>query len=82
MRKVLFLRRIDEGAVRFPDFRHFLVKVGAGYGAAGFVILQSCRNPHRSVERKRIVLQHDGLIVMSLLDHEHQARVALGLEGG
>jgi len=25
---------------------------------------------------------YDGLIVMSLLDHEHQARVALGLERG
>ena len=49
-----------EGAVRFPDFRHFIVEAGPAYSAAGFVILQGCRNPHRSVELKRLVLQHDG----------------------
>src|SRR3954451_22156099 len=46
-----------EGAVRFPDFRHFIVEAGADYASAGFVILQGCRNPHRSVELKRIVLR-------------------------
>ena len=46
-----------EGAVRFPDFRHFIVEAGAQYPSAGFVILQGCRNPHRSIELKRIVLQ-------------------------
>jgi topoisomerase-4 subunit B len=46
-----------EGAVRFPDFRHFIVETGADFERAGFVILQGCRNPHRSVELKRIVLQ-------------------------
>jgi RimJ/RimL family protein N-acetyltransferase len=46
-----------EGAVRFPDFRHFIVEAGADYASVGFVILQGCRNPHRSVELKRIVLQ-------------------------
>ena len=142
-----------EGAVRFPDFRHFVVETGPGYTPSGFVILQGCRNPHRSVELKRLVLHHDGqgqglgratvrllkqmafrdlhahrfwldvkllntraqtlyrsegfveegrlresvrltgqagssadgydsLIVMSLLDREYQARVALGLEAG
>jgi diamine N-acetyltransferase len=135
-----------EGAVRFPDFRHFIVEAGEGYDAAGFVILQGCRNPHGSVELKRVVLQpkgqglgrecvrqlkrmafrdlrahrfwldvkqlntravalyqsegfieegrlresvrvtlngadgYDSLIVMSLLDREYAARVALGLE--
>jgi diamine N-acetyltransferase len=49
-----------EGAVRFPDFRHFIVEAGAGYQSAGFVILQGCRNPHHSVELKRIVLQSKG----------------------
>ena len=49
-----------EGAVRFPDFRHFIVESGPQYAASGFVILQGCRSPHRSVELKRIVLQHDG----------------------
>ena len=141
-------RTQHEGAVRFPDFRHFIVEAGAGYPAVGFVILQGCRNPHGSVELKRIVLQakgqglgracvrllkcmafrdlhahrfwldvkqlnqralalyasegfveegrlresvrvttdgadgYDSLVVMSLLDREYQARVALGLEAG
>lgn len=139
-----------ESAVRFPDFRHFIIDVdlGSGYERAGFVILQGCRNPHRSVELKRIVLQpkgigagracvrllkqmafrdlkahrfwldvkalnaraldlyrsegfveegrlresvritidgadgYDSLVVMSLLDREYHARVALNLEHG
>ncbi|HEY2926230.1 GNAT family N-acetyltransferase [Piscinibacter sp.] len=49
-----------EGAVRFPDFRHFIIEAGAQYASAGFVILQGCRNPHRSVELKRLVLQPKG----------------------
>ncbi len=139
-------RTQHEGAVRFPDFRHFIVEAGADGARDGFVILQGCRNPHRSVELKRLVLQtkglglgrrcvrllkrmafrdlhahrfwldvkslntpalalyasegfveegrlresvrisgdaadgYDTLIVMSLLDREYQARVALGLE--
>jgi RimJ/RimL family protein N-acetyltransferase len=137
-------RTQHEGAVRFPDFRHFIVEAGAAFDAAGFVILQGCRNPHGSVELKRIVLQpkgrgfgracvrllkqmafrdlkahrlwldvktlnhratvlyvsegfieegrlresvrvaggYDSLIVMSMLDREYQARIALGLEDG
>lgn len=46
-----------EGAIRFPDSRHFIVEAGAGYPSVGFAILQGCRNPHRSIELKRIVLQ-------------------------
>jgi diamine N-acetyltransferase len=53
-------RTQHEGAVRFPDFRHFIVETGADCERAGFVILQGCRNPHRSVELKRIVLQTKG----------------------
>ena len=49
-----------EGAVRFPDFRHFIVEAGSHYAPAGFVILQGCRNPNRSVELKRLVLQPKG----------------------
>lgn len=49
-----------EGAVRFPDFRHFIIEAGEGYPSAGFVILQGCRNPNGSVELKRIVLQPKG----------------------
>jgi RimJ/RimL family protein N-acetyltransferase len=135
-------RTQHEGAVRFPDFRHFIVEAGEAYEPAGFVILQGCRNPHKSVELKRIVLQpkgqglgracvrllkqmafrdlgahrfwldvktlntrafalyrhegfveegrlresvragdgYDSLIVMSMLDREYDARVALGEE--
>lgn len=53
-------RTQHEGAVRFPDFRHFIVETGENYESSGFVILQGCRNPHRSVELKRIVLQSKG----------------------
>jgi RimJ/RimL family protein N-acetyltransferase len=53
-------RTQHEGAVRFPDFRHFIVEAGAAYERAGFVILQGCRNPHGSVELKRLVLQTKG----------------------
>jgi RimJ/RimL family protein N-acetyltransferase len=53
-------RTQHEGAVRFPDFRHFIVEAGAGTQAVGFVILQGCRSPHRAVELKRIVLQPKG----------------------
>jgi len=50
-------RTQHEGAVRFPDFRHFIIEAGAGYASAGFVILQGCRNPQRSIELKRMVLR-------------------------
>ena len=46
--------------MRFPDFRHFIVEGGEDYAPIGFVILQGCRNPHRSVELKRLVLQQKG----------------------
>ena len=54
-------RTQHEGAVRFPDFRHFIIEAGAAYERAGFVILQGCRNPHGSVELKRVVLQPKGM---------------------
>ena len=50
-------RTQHEGAIRFPDFRHFIVEAGSGYPSAGFVTLQGCRSPHRSIELKRMVLQ-------------------------
>lgn len=52
-------RTQHEGALRFPDFRHFIVEAGASGSRDGFV-LQGCRNPHRSVELKRLVLQTKG----------------------
>lgn len=54
-------RTQHEGAIRFPDFRHFIVESGPDFERSGFVILQGCRNPHGSVELKRIVLQPKGL---------------------
>lgn len=53
-------RTQHEGAVRFPDFRHFIVEGGDEDARIGFVILQGCRNPHGSVELKRLVLQTKG----------------------
>jgi RimJ/RimL family protein N-acetyltransferase len=53
-------RTQHEGAVRIPDFRHFIVEGDADYRAVGFVILQGCRNPQRSVELKRLVLLSKG----------------------
>jgi diamine N-acetyltransferase len=53
-------RTQHEGAVRFPDFRHFVVEAGPAGERDGFVILQGCRNPHKSVELKRLVLQSKG----------------------
>lgn len=53
-------RTQHEGAIRFPDSRHFIVEHGPQAERAGFVILQGCRNPHRSVELKRMVLQVKG----------------------
>lgn len=137
-------RTQHEGALRIPDLRHFIVEAGEAGERDGFVIVQGCRNPHKSVELKRIVLQskgrglgrrcvrllkqmafrdlhahrfwldvkalntralalyasegfveegrlresvrvhgtdgYDSLIVMSLLDREYEARLALGLE--
>jgi diamine N-acetyltransferase len=55
-------RTQHEGAVRFPDFRHFIVEaeVAPGDDRAGFIIVQGCRNPHASVELKRLVLAVHG----------------------
>ena len=53
-------RTQHEGAIRFPDSRHFIVEAGDDWRQVGFVILQGCRNPNRSVELKRMVLQTPG----------------------
>jgi diamine N-acetyltransferase len=53
-------RTQHEGAIRFPDSRHFIVEAGDDWAQVGFVILQGCRNPNRSVELKRMVLQTQG----------------------
>jgi RimJ/RimL family protein N-acetyltransferase len=53
-------RTQHEAAIRFPDFRHFILEAGPGLDAAGFVILIGCRSPHQSLELKRMVVQSKG----------------------
>lgn len=53
-------RTQHEAAIRFPDFRHFIVEAGQALEAAGFVILIGCRNPHQVLELKRMVIQTKG----------------------
>lgn len=53
-------RTQHEAAIRFPDFRHFIVEAGETTDPQGFVILVGCRNPHASIELKRLVIQPKG----------------------
>jgi RimJ/RimL family protein N-acetyltransferase len=53
-------RTQHEAAIRFPDFRHFILEAGAGLESAGFVILIGCRSQHQSLELKRMVVQAKG----------------------
>jgi RimJ/RimL family protein N-acetyltransferase len=53
-------RTQHEAAIRFPDFRHFIVEAGPDLDAAGFVILIGCRSQHHSLELKRMVMQAQG----------------------
>lgn len=49
-----------EAAIRFPDFRHFIIEAGPDLEAAGFLILIGCRNQHQSIELKRMVVRDKG----------------------
>jgi diamine N-acetyltransferase len=49
-----------EAAIRFPDFRHFIVEGGEGLASVGFAILIGCRNPNHAIELKRMVIQAKG----------------------
>lgn len=53
-------RTQHEAAIRFPDFRHFIIEAGPGLDAAGFIILIGCRSRHQSLELKRMVVQVKG----------------------
>lgn len=53
-------RTQHEAAIRFPDFRHFIIEGGAGLDAVGFVILIGCRSQNQSLELKRMVVQSKG----------------------
>ena len=49
-----------EAAIRFPDFRHFIIEAGQGLERSGFLILIGCRNQHACIELKRMVVQDKG----------------------
>lgn len=53
-------RTQHEAAIRFPDFRHFVIEGGEGLASVGFLILIGCRSRHQSLELKRMVVQGKG----------------------
>jgi RimJ/RimL family protein N-acetyltransferase len=53
-------RTQHEAAIRFPDFRHFVIEGGADLAAVGFLILIGCKSRNQSLELKRMVVQHKG----------------------
>ena len=53
-------RTQHEAAIRFPDFRHFIIEGGSGLDAVGFMILIGCRSRNQSLELKRMVVQSKG----------------------
>jgi diamine N-acetyltransferase len=53
-------RTQHDAAIRFPDFRHFIVEGGEELDAVGFLILIGCRSRHQSLELKRMVIQAKG----------------------
>jgi RimJ/RimL family protein N-acetyltransferase len=54
-------RTQHEAAIRFPDFRHFIIEGGAtGVEAVGFMILIGCRSRNQSLELKRMVVRAKG----------------------
>ena len=53
-------RTQHEAAIRFPDFRHFIVEGGEALDSVGFLILIGCRSRHQSLELKRMVIQTKG----------------------
>jgi diamine N-acetyltransferase len=50
-------RTQHEAAIRFPDFRHFIIEGGPGLESVGFVILIGCKSQHQSLELKRMVVR-------------------------
>ena len=54
-------RTQHEAAIRFPDFRHFIVEGGEALDPVGFLILIGCKSPHLSLELKRMVIHAKGV---------------------
>jgi RimJ/RimL family protein N-acetyltransferase len=53
-------RTQHEAAIRFPDFRHFIVEGGEDLAPVGFLIFIGCKSQHHSLELKRMVVQSKG----------------------
>src|SRR6185295_19449520 len=53
-------RTQHEAAIRFPDFRHFIIEGGAGLDPVGFIILIGCKSQNQSLELKRMVVKSKG----------------------
>ncbi len=53
-------RTQHEAAIRFPDFRHFIVEGGEDLASVGFLILIGCKSQNLSLELKRMVVQAKG----------------------
>ena len=53
-------RTQHEAAIRFPDFRHFIVEGGDDLASVGFLILIGCKSQNLSLELKRMVVQAKG----------------------
>ncbi|HEY8049317.1 MAG TPA: GNAT family protein [Ramlibacter sp.] len=53
-------RTQHEAAIRFPDFRHFIVEGGEDLAAVGFILLIGCRDRNQSIELKRMVIEAKG----------------------
>ena len=53
-------RTQHEAAIRFPDFRHFIIEAGDDFAPAGFLILIGCKSQHQSLELKRMVVRSKG----------------------
>ncbi|HYF18704.1 MAG TPA: GNAT family protein [Ramlibacter sp.] len=53
-------RTQHEAAIRFPDFRHFIIEGGEQLDAVGFLLLIGCRSPNQALELKRMVVQDKG----------------------
>ncbi|MFL6693370.1 MAG: GNAT family N-acetyltransferase [Ramlibacter sp.] len=53
-------RTQHEAAIRFPDFRHFVIEGGDDLASVGFLILIGCKSRNQSLELKRMVVQPKG----------------------
>jgi diamine N-acetyltransferase len=49
-----------EAAVRFPDFRHFIIEAGDDWAACGYALLVGCKSQHKNLELKRLVVADKG----------------------